>query len=191
VQHVEGRVAAIEHEHVACAQPVQRREQQIALAGLERREHDVVRDLGHDVHERAHEDLRIDRATDAAEAPEELLAALHLDAPPVDREDAAALPSTRDSEPPIRFVRHAMKSLAHGLGPQLAPRLAERRGRDRLDARKRDALHVRLVPEGLQQSRVAAPTGVADHEEEQRQQHLGREHALSSEAARHVGRAAP
>ena len=183
-QDLVGRVAAIEHEHIAGAQDFEVVEQHLPLAGGIAIDHHVARNLGHDVHERTHGSHRDVTSFGSTEAGVEFGAPLQVDLAPIDGEYATVVPSRRAGERGLHLARGAVQDVSQQIARQLAARLAERRRRHRLVGRQRHAVGRALVPEQVEDVPVAAAIAVASHEQQQHYEQVRCQLAVATEVAR-------
>jgi len=116
--------------------------------------------------------------------PIELLTAREVELRAVDSEHTPTAPGPvvreRLSELRCRPVQHLTEQPRR----DLRTRLTERRRRDGLRCRQGQAVRCALVPERIQKMPVAATIRVANHEQQQRDDQLGRQHPVSREVVR-------
>ena len=176
-------VSAIQHQHVACLQHIESREQHLALTGAEAVDHDIARNLGQDVDEHAHSRRWDVTAIGAAEAGIEFEAPSPVDLAAVDDEQPAIVPARSTSKRGVHFAPRPAQNAPKQLAPQ--PRCAPGRSPTPRRARPpaRHAVRGALVPERIQQVPVASSAGVAHHQQQQHHEQVRGRLATATEVA--------
>jgi hypothetical protein len=175
-------VPAVEHEDVAALERVEHACEVFALARLVPIEFEIDGAALADVDEQAVQRLWAVRSLGRAEGVSQLLGAIDIHFAAVDGEHAPTTPALAVTCAPQLGVERPQQIAKHFVR-QARARVADRRSRHWARRRKRRAARRALLPEFLQQPIHAATCAVADHEEQERDEKLGRDCAIARERA--------
>ncbi len=179
--NLERDVAPIENNNASRPQVLDQLQEFLALAGRPRCQGAGAWKLADHIEEHGYQHLRAVSARRSAETLVQLRTALQIVLHAVHRENAPPVPHELVT---VRLVNRVSGHVDHALeqvGLQLAPRLAERSGRNRVLAGKLDANTFGFIPELIQKEPIAAPPSIAGHEQEQCHNQLGGQRTSPSE----------
>lgn len=181
VEHLVGRVAAIQHEDITRFQMRQQRQQLNSFTGGTRRDPHRYGHLGDDIEQRANKSLRGMAAARLPEVREELGATSEVSAGPVDGEDPSTSPSAKLRVPTVEVFADHVQERAEQRWPKLLARQAEGRRTDRLCHGQAHACEPCLGPELIEQLGVTTPPRITAHVKQKRDEQLGCERPTAGE----------